>query len=196
MTRSACLWLTGTWIALRGRLCRPPERPVCQSRSCSRLISGANHKAVPSEDCLRHEWLSCFLSKVEHEASLCLPSLDFSKRLVPLFKFAYFRDDLGFSCRLKLKRLSQIDSIPQSRSHYFDIARHDVKNRQLHVLVSGKPDEHGGPAATKRPEGLFKCFWGNGHANCEICSTQFLDLFDRVSLRCIDSIRGAKLFGE
>ena len=70
-----------------------------------------------------------FLSKVEHEASLGLPRFYFFKCLVHLFKFAYFRDHLGFSCRLKLKRLSQIDSIPQSRSHYFDIARHDVKNR-------------------------------------------------------------------
>ena len=52
-----------------------------------------------------------FLSKVEHEASFCLPSLYLGKRLVHLFKFADFRDHLRFSGRLKLKRLGQINSI-------------------------------------------------------------------------------------
>ena len=36
-----------------------------------------------------------FLSKVKHEASPCLPSLYFCKRLVHLLESAYFRDHLG-----------------------------------------------------------------------------------------------------
>ena len=56
-------------------------------------------------------WFLNFLSKVEHEASFGLPSLYLRKSLVHLFKLTYFRDHLGFSRRVKLKRLSQINSI-------------------------------------------------------------------------------------
>ena len=99
-----------------------------------------------------------FLSKVKHEASPCLPSLYFCKRLVHLFESAYFRDYLGFSCRLELKRLSQIDSIPQNRSHYFDNACHDVKNRKCTCWSAGSPTNTAVPPRRRDPKGLFKCF--------------------------------------
>jgi hypothetical protein len=114
-----------------------------------------------------------FLSKVKHEASPCLPSLYFCKRLVHLLESAYFRDHLGFSCRLELKRLSQIDSIPKNRSHYFDNACHDVKNRKCTCWSAGSPTNTAVPPRRRDPKGLFKCFRRNSCAIVEGCSSSF-----------------------
>ena len=116
-----------------------------------------------------------------------LPSLSSRMPRSPCFKFPIFRDHLGFSCGLKLKVLARstlsLESIP-----LFDIARHDVENATYWSA--------GSPTNTTVPP-PSKCFSWNGHANRQICSAKFLDLFEiRIYLRCIDSMRGAKPFGE
>jgi hypothetical protein len=68
------------------------------------------------------------------------------------------------SCRLELKRLSQIDSTPQNRSHYFDNACHDVKNRKCTCWSAGSPTNTAVPPRRRDPKGLFKCFRRNSCA--------------------------------
>ena len=69
------------------------------------------------------------LPKIEHEASLGLSPFYFFKCLIHLSEFARFRNHLRFARRVKLKCLSQIDSIPQSRANDFGIVSHDSEYR-------------------------------------------------------------------
>ena len=98
--------LSGTSRRIRCVWIEPRRKLSVEFYKLPTLSSKYNNKVA-----IRHQATS-YLSKVEHEASFGLPSLYFCKCLVHLFKFAYLRDNLGLSCRLKLKGLSQIDSIP------------------------------------------------------------------------------------
>src|SRR4029453_7783095 len=77
------------------------------------------------------------------------------------------------SCRLELKRLSQIDSIPKNRSHYFDNACHDVKNRKCTCWSAGSPTNTAVPPRRRDPKVLFKLFRQNRCVILEGCSYYF-----------------------